>query len=258
MVHKDLTDTLLLFVILHLLVYPSSNGYNAYMDKDTDSIGGVQHPLPPTSELLQVALVLDIIACLLSVFVSWIFVGGIVAYIIASRAYSARNIRLKQFPVIGYLTVIIYQGALTYFLVYHGASEEKNTDIPISGMLAAMLLIGGFYPLTQVYQHEADRKDGVTTISMQLGYRGTFIFTALVYLCAMGVLYLHFAATGQQQDFFILATTMLPVLVYFLYWAGRVWKNNQAASFHSAMRMNILAAACTISGFLIILTRRSF
>ena len=256
--YVDWNAALLAFFIWHFLVYPSSNGYNAYMDRDTESIGGVQHPLPPTSQLLQVALVLDIVACLLSVLVSWIFVCGIIAYIIASRAYSARNIRLKQYPVIGYLTVIIFQGALTYFLVYHGASVEKNTGIPYTGMLAAMLLIGGFYPLTQIYQHDTDRKDGVTTISMLLGYRGTFVFTAIVYTCAMGVLYLHFAAAGQTKDFFILATIMLPVLVYFFYWAGRVWKNIRAADFRNAMRMNILASACTISGFLIILTRRLF
>ncbi len=255
-VHKDLTDTLLLFVIFHLLVYPSSNGYNAYMDRDTGSIGGVQHPLPPTSQLLSVTLILDILACLLSMLVSWIFLCGIVAYIIASRAYSARSIRLKKYPVIGYITVILFQGALTYFLVYHGASVEKNIEFPFTGMIAALLLIGGFYPLTQIYQHEADRNDGVTTISMLLGFRGTFIFTAVVYLCAMAVLFLHFEAAGQRKDFFILATIMLPVLVYFFYWAGLVWKNNKAANFHSAMRMNILASVCTISGFLIILTRR--
>src|SRR5687768_12818846 len=131
---KDTRDTLLIFIVLHLLVYPSSNGYNAFMDKDTGSIGGVEYPMSPTSQLLKVALVLDIIACLLSALVSWVFVCGIIAYIVASRAYSARSIRLKRYPVIGYLTVIIFQGALTYFLVYHGASIQKSIQVPFSGM----------------------------------------------------------------------------------------------------------------------------
>jgi 1,4-dihydroxy-2-naphthoate octaprenyltransferase len=29
----------LLFVVLHLLIYPSSNAYNSYMDQDEGSIG---------------------------------------------------------------------------------------------------------------------------------------------------------------------------------------------------------------------------
>jgi hypothetical protein len=43
-------------------------------------------------------------------------------------------------------------------------------------MSVASLFIGSVYPLTQIYQHEADKKDGVTTISYKLGYVGTFFF----------------------------------------------------------------------------------
>lgn len=35
-------NTIFVFIILHLLVYPASNGYNSYMDKDTSSIGGIK------------------------------------------------------------------------------------------------------------------------------------------------------------------------------------------------------------------------
>ena len=35
-------DAVFIFIILHLLVYPSSNGYNSYMDRDVGSIGGVK------------------------------------------------------------------------------------------------------------------------------------------------------------------------------------------------------------------------
>jgi 1,4-dihydroxy-2-naphthoate octaprenyltransferase len=38
-----------------------------------------------------------------------------------------------------------------------------------AGMIAASLLIGGFYPLTQIYQHRQDKEDGVRTLSMLLG-----------------------------------------------------------------------------------------
>jgi 1,4-dihydroxy-2-naphthoate octaprenyltransferase len=48
-------------------------------------------------------------------------------------------------------------------------------------MIACSLLLGGFYPLTQIYQHDADRRDGVRTLSLVLGYRGSFVFTGIVY-----------------------------------------------------------------------------
>jgi len=252
----DIVDAVLIFVILHFLVYPSSNGYNSYMDRDEGSIGGLKSPLQPTRELFRVSIVMDVIAILLSLLVSYWFTICIGGYITASRLYSYRGIRLKKYPVVGYLTVIVFQGAVTFFMVYHGSSVNKTTAVPLAGMMAAALLIGGFYPLTQIYQHEADRKDGVITISALLGYRGTFIFTAIVYTLAMSVLFYQFFNNGQQKKFAVLATLMLPVLVYFFIWAGKVWKDQHTANFANTMRMNLLASACTNLAFLTLLIWR--
>jgi 4-hydroxybenzoate polyprenyltransferase and related prenyltransferases len=249
---------ILIFFILHFLVYPSSNGYNSYMDRDETPIGGVSKPLQPTKELFMVSVVMDVVAVALSLLVSYWFAICMTAYIAASRAYSYRGIRLKQYPVIGYLTVVVFQGSITYFMVYHGAHMEKTLQVPPEGMVAAGLLIGGFYPLTQVYQHEADRSDGVTTISALLGYRGTFIFTAIIYTLAMGVLAWMFMSRGEERKFSLLATAMLPILVYFFVWAGKVWKDVHNADFHHTMRMNWLAALCTNTAFLILLSWRFF
>jgi 1,4-dihydroxy-2-naphthoate octaprenyltransferase len=249
---------LLVFFILHMLVYPSSNGYNSYMDRDEGSIGGVEKPLQPTRQLFRVSVAMDILAVLLSVAVSYLFAVCVLAYILASRAYSYRGIRLKRYPLWGYLTVIVFQGAVTFFMVYHGCSVAKTTVVPVTGMIASSLLIGGFYPLTQIYQHEADRKDGVRTISAALGYRGTFIFTALVYSAAMGLLCYLFVNNGATTKFLVLATCMLPILVYFFKWAAGVWKNENVADFTHTMRMNLLASVCTNMAFLILLTWKLF
>jgi 1,4-dihydroxy-2-naphthoate octaprenyltransferase len=249
---------MLIFFILHILVYPSSNGYNSYMDRDETPIGGIQSPLQPTRQLFYTSIIMDVAAILLSFFISYWFAFCIVAYIAASRAYSYRGIRLKKYPVAGYFTVILFQGAVTYFMVYHGSSSNKTLAVPPAGMVAASLLIGGFYPLTQIYQHEADKKDGVLTISALLGYRGTFIFTAIIYTLAMSVLAWWFFSNGQQKKFAVLATLMLPILVYFFKWAGMVWQDTRTANFTYTMRMNLLASVCTNLAFLTLLIWRGF
>lgn len=243
---------LLVFVILHLLVYPASNGYNSYMDRDTGPIGGVAQPLAPTRQLYQVTLLLDALALVLALWVSSLFAAGIFAYILASRAYSYRGIRLKQYPFVGYLTVVLFQGCLTFFLVYHGCSETLKTNAPLSGLLAAGLLIGGFYPLTQIYQHQQDKADGVTTLSYQLGLRGSFIFCAAVYSVALVLLGYTFLAGLQVLQFGIVLLCLQPVLVYFLWWARQVWRNPAAADYRNTMRMNLIAAGCTNLAFIII------
>lgn len=254
----DTGDALLIFFILHFLVYPSSNGYNSYMDRDKTPIGGLSKPMQPTNELFRTSIIMDLAAIALSFFVSYWFAICIVLYIAASRAYSFRGIRLKKYPVVGYLTVVVFQGSVTFFMVYHGSHIEKTLAVPPAGIIAAGLLIGGFYPLTQVYQHEADRKDGVETISSMLGYRGTFIFTAIVYTMAMSVLAWLFFNSGEQNKFVVLATLMIPILVYFFVWAGKVWKDVHKADFHHTMRMNLLASICTNIAFITLLSWRWF
>lgn len=251
-------DAGIIFVILHLLVYPSSNGYNSYMDRDEGSIGGLARPMQPTRQLLYVTILMDMMAIVLSLLISWWFTAGIILYILASRAYSYRGIRLKQYPVAGYLTVVLFQGCATYWLVYHGCSAGKALEAPVAGVVAAGLLIGAFYPITQIYQHDADRKDGVRTISAMLGYRGTFIFTAILYAAAMAVLTQLFLQRQELLNLLILATVMLPALVYFFIWARKVWGNTAVADFTHTMRMNLLASLCSNLAFLIILTGRLF
>jgi len=255
-VEKDWPRALLILFILHVLVYTASNGYNSYMDRDTSPIGGLKNPLQPTRQLFLVTVCMDIIAVLLSLFITWKFALGIFLYIMASRAYSYRKIRLKKLPVTGYLTVVIFQGAVTFFLVYHGADSNHTTQVPVISMVASSLLIGGFYPLTQIYQHEDDIRDGVKTISYKLGYTGTFIFAGIVYALAFCMLGLQFFINLEWTRFIILQIFMLPVLVYFFVWFRKVFKNKKEANFKNTMRMNLLASICTNSGFITLLILR--
>jgi 1,4-dihydroxy-2-naphthoate octaprenyltransferase len=253
-----LPDAVIIFLVLHLLVYPSSNGYNSFMDRDEESVGGILKPMQPTKQLYHLSLVMDGLAIIVSLSISLLFTTCLLAYILASRAYSYRGIRLKKYPLTGYLTVIIFQGAMVFFMTYHGSSQSKTSDVPALAIVASSLLIGGFYPLTQIYQHQADLKDGVKTISYKLGYRGTFIFTAIIYVCAMIVLAQYFYTVNEQNKLFILATCMLPVLVYFFRWAAKVWIDVRKADFVNTMRMNLIASVCTNLAFFTLLIWKFF
>ncbi len=252
-VRPDAGRALLIFFIIHVLIYPSSNGFNSYMDRDDGSVGGLKSPLPPTRQLLYVTLAMDAAAILLGLFISIFFSMAAILYIAASRAYSARSVRLKKYPLAGYFTVVICQGALIFFMVYHGAHPRLTLRVPTLGMISASLLIGGFYPLTQVYQHAADAKDGVRTISSMLGIRGTFIFSGILYGIAYAVLGFYLLISLEIKEFLLLTTCMLPVLVYFTVWAVQVWRNPLRADFGHTMRMNAIASCCTSIGFILVL-----
>ncbi len=247
----------LIFFILHFLVYPASNGYNSFMDRDDTPIGGIQKPLQPTQQLYYVTVIMDAAAVLLGLIISYWLALGILSYILISHAYSFRGIRLKKFPIIGYITVVIFQGAFTFILVYCGSGPTLSFKFPFLPAIASSLLIGGFYPLTQIYQHQADLNDGVKTISYLLGYRGTFVFSAIVYSLAMFCLYFFFRNDGSVPQFLMLTTLLLPVLVYFMKWAAEVWHNNFAADYNHTMKLNVIASVCTSAAFIILLIWRT-
>ena len=243
----------LVFIILHMLVYPSSNGYNSYMDRDTTPIGGLSNPMQPTRQLFHISVIMDIVAIALSFAVSIYFSAGILLYILASRAYSYRGIRLKKYPVLGYLVVVLFQGAEAFFLTYHGCSEEKTLHIPLLPMIAASLLIGGSYPLTQVYQHNEDLKDGVRTISYILGKKGTFLYAGFIFALATLTMFFTFYKQNNLNSFFIFLACMLPMVWFFIVWMRNVWRDETKANFKNSFLMNLLASLSTTICFLILI-----
>lgn len=245
----DWQKAALIFCILHLLVYPASNGYNSYMDRDETPIGALASPLQPTKQLFYVTMVMDAFAILLSFLISSFFALGVAVYILASRAYSYRGIRLKKFPLIGFLTVFIFQGAWIFFFTFSETGRSTGNP-PVLQLLLASLLIGALYPLTQVYQHKEDLADGVKTISYILGKRGTFVFSMLLFLCATALFYFLFEDQNKGNYFRLFLLILLPVVLFFLYWMSKVWKNEEAADFKNSLRMNVLSTLCTTAYFI--------
>lgn len=256
--HPDVPAALGSFLLIHLLLYPASNGYNSYMDRDEGSIGGVKNPMAPTRQLYTLSLLMDIAGVLLSLFIGLHFGVCYLVYVIFSRLYSYRGVRLKKYAIAGYITVILNQGALVFYMVYHNVSPAGAADVPWVCMLVSALLIGAFYPITQVYQHSQDRKDGVTTISYLLGVRGTFMYCGALYAIAFGLLAWYLQQMDELRYFFILQFWFVPVVIWFLKWAWQCFKDPAAADFKNTMRMNWLASTCTNMAFITVIIFRHF
>lgn len=85
-----------IFFVLHLFIYPASNGYNSFIDKDEGSIGGIRNPPKATQNLFYASIIFDFFGLLLALYVGFYFFVGILIYMLISRAYSWKGIRLKN------------------------------------------------------------------------------------------------------------------------------------------------------------------
>lgn len=233
----------LVFFILHFLVYPSSNAYNSFMDQDTTSIGGIENPPPVPNEIFAVSLIFDLLALGLCAY----FLGAtttllLFSYIAMSRLYSYRGIRLKKYGVISFFIIGLFQGVLIFILtqtsIDHNYFSTQTVDFVALGI--AFLLPAAGYPISQIYQHDADKKDGVTTISMKLGVIGTFIFSGILFGALLVLLLYQFAHNYTYIG--ILLLFVLPAIVFFNIWFLQVLKNKDAANYKNTMRMNLLGA----------------
>lgn len=236
-----------LALVLHLLVYPSSNAFNSWQDRDEGPIGGMERPPQAPEAIRWWSLAFDVLAVGLCSY-WWGPLGlGILAYILASRAYSWRPLRLKKYPWGGFFTVVLFQGSWVMLLCAAYLPNQpfvwEQLAAPGAWYLASALVLGGTYPLTQVYQHAADKADGVLSLSAWLGVRGTFRFSAAAFALAGPFLLLPLWLNGRTEALLLLSLALLPTLFWFFSWWQKVQRDEAAANFKNTMIMNVVASS---------------
>lgn len=241
-----------IFIIIHVFLYPASNGYNSYFDRDEGSVGGLQAPPPINNELIRLVMIFDAIAIFGAWFVSPLFAIMILMYTLVSKAYSFEGIRLKKYPIISTTIVTFFQGAFTYAMVIVGLSAEVTQSTLLFAAISTVL-ISGSYPLTQIYQHDTDRERGDKTISLTLGIKGTFLFSAIMFAIGFSLLLLTYYQQNRWVAIGVLLITSLPIGFYFIRWMLLSWKDQDHVNFRNTMNMNAIASIGLSVAFISIL-----
>jgi 4-hydroxybenzoate polyprenyltransferase len=247
------------FVVLHLLAYPASNGYNSWFDRDEGSIGGLEQPPQVTPALWRLVVLFDVLAVLGALLIGWEFALLLTVYLLVSKAYSYDRIRLKKYPIVSTVVVVVFQGAFTFLMTQVGARADAREILAPDNLLVAAvssLFLCGSYPLTQVYQHQEDRQRGDQTLSLLLGIRGTFLFAGLGLLAGALVLGYAYWQRGEVPFLAIFAVATLPVVLLFTRWVLAAWQDPAAADFRRTMRMNQVSSLCLSAAFILMLLGR--
>lgn len=243
------------FLIVHLFLYPASNGFNSYFDKDTKSIGGLKNPPPVTRDLYYVSILLDVLAIVLGYLkINLTFAVLLFLYGMASKAYSHPAIRLKKYPIIGWLTVGFFQGFFTFWMCYAGINKYDWSNlmaarVVIPAALSSLILLGT-YPMTQIYQHEEDAARGDVTLSLKLGIQGTFRFVFIVFTLSAAAFIFYFIQFHQLTYAWVFVIALAPVVLYFLIWWWQAWHHPEKVNFSRTMGLNFISAFC-LNGFFI-------
>ena len=235
------------FIIVHIFLYPASNGYNSYFDKDEKSIGGLKNPPPVKKGLYYLALLFDAIAIVLGLIkISIPFAVMLLIYGLVSKAYSHPGIRLKKYPITGWLVAGLFQGLFTFVMCYIGINKYNldnvwKASVLIPGALCSLMLWAN-YPMTQVYQHEEDGKRGDETFSRMLGIKGTFYFVGGVFALVTIGFVIYFSAYFSTRYALGFLIALFPVLIYFSYWFLKVIRDESKADYTHTMWLNFISS----------------
>lgn len=245
---------LIVFAVLHLFLYPASNGYNSFFDKDEKSIGGLKNPPKVRKELYYTSLIFDVIAILLAATINITFALMVFIYGMVSKAYSHPAIRLKKYPWGSWFIAGLFQGMFTFMAAYSGINDFDymliiQSQVLIPGLLSSLILWGS-YPMTQIYQHDEDSKRGDHTLSLKLGIRGTFHFTAICFTMAVMAFFLYFQKYYSIFYSWIFLLSLTPVLIFFGIWYMQVRKDPGSADFSRTMKLNFISAFCLNAFFI--------
>jgi 1,4-dihydroxy-2-naphthoate octaprenyltransferase len=244
------SDSLLwTFVIVHFFLYPASNAYNSYFDKDEKSIGILKNPPPVKRGLYYLALLFDLIALVLGLWkISVTFALMLLIYGLVSKAYSHPSTRLKKYAIGSWVITGLFQGLFTFMMCYiginkFGITQAFKSEVLYGGVLTSLMLWAN-YPLTQVYQHEEDARRGDHTLSIMLGVRGTFYFVAATFgIAAIGFVW-YFITYFESRLAWEFLALIAPVVLFFLVWMIRVNHNESLADYKNTMWLNFISATC--------------
>jgi 4-hydroxybenzoate polyprenyltransferase len=180
--------------LIHVCLYGGATAFNSVFDRDDGPIGGLKRPPPVPAGLLAFSLALQVAGAAAALGVGPVFAALYLVMGCLGVAYSHPRWRLKARPWASILAVAFGQGIFGFFAGYAaagGAASGAATERVVEAALIAALATTALYPLTQVYQADADRRRGDRTFAACYGARATFGF-AITGTLGAGLLLAHY------------------------------------------------------------------
>jgi len=164
---------------------------NSAFDRDEEDIAYLKQPPMPPPALAGFAMVLMLAGLVLtwSMGNPWRILYGVC--VLMSVAYSVPPMRLKRVGGVDWLINVVGFGLITAWAGWtiSGRPMESSAFLLLLGFAP---LFGALYPLTQLYQLDADRSRGDSTLAVRMGVQRALAFSIL----QVGVAFAIFAAAG--------------------------------------------------------------
>lgn len=228
------------YLAFHLFLYAGGTALNSNYDRDTGPVGGLAAPPPPPKYLFEFSIGWQSIGFVLALRVNLTVAAIYFIMFWMSVAYSHPRVRLKGKPFGALLTIMFGQGILPFYAGWAtsvGSLMGGGQAWVLIAALSVTLITGGMYPLTQIYQLDADAERGDLTSARFLGVENSFR-VAMGSIALGGGAAVYIAATRFSGLEAIGLTAFLVVfLCAIARWRTRFYSQTVMQNFKTVMRL---------------------
>ena len=166
----DITQYLLQFLNVHILLFGGATAFNSWWDKDIGPVGGLKHPPKMEPWMHKLSLGFMFFGLIWSVAVGIIYAGIYLVSLFLFWVYSSPHGRWKGHPLKSLIAIGVSTG-LNSVLLGTLAAGGQITPMVLLGSFGAMLILLSLYPVSQVYQEKDDRQRGDKTFAITYGLK---------------------------------------------------------------------------------------
>lgn len=177
---KDInwTQFWLQFLNVHVLLFGGATAYNSWWDKDEGPIGGLISPPKMNQWMWPASLIIQFIGFAWTISVGWNFAIIYAFSMLFFWLYSTPLARWKGKPLLSLVAIGVSTGTNSFLMGFLAAGGYPITFFEDAIAVGVAFIILSLYPVSQVYQTEADAKRGDQTFVIKFGLNGVkWLFT---------------------------------------------------------------------------------
>jgi len=169
------------FLNVHVLLFGGATAFNSYWDKDEGPIGGLRHPPKMKRWMRNVSMLMQVAGLAWATVIGPVFALFYLISMILFWLYSTPLARWKGRPLLSLFAIGGSTGTNSLILGVLAAGADLTWLILIAGFGTALIMLS-LYPISQLYQMDADRQRGDTTFAIQYGLAGVRRFFSVSFI----------------------------------------------------------------------------
>lgn len=187
----NLSDFILNYAIIYILLFGWANAYNSYFDRDEGPIGGLKNPPKMTQWMYYASWFFQILWWILSWKMGSTYIWLYLTSLLCFWAYSGPFFRLKWNPFMSIIVIWVATFFTVVLLGFLAAWGGEITRHVILGAISTSFIFCSMYPFSQVYQREVDNRRGDMTFAIKYGIRGIKMIFKIFF--TLGILWLAYS-----------------------------------------------------------------